>query len=471
LHISLLYEEYRQVEDRFKDLRRDLKRGNLLAQKRRKNRSKDASAMRLVSIERILEGKHTEEKVAIRGWVYRKRIGKDVIFILLRDGTDVVQCTVRKDVQAWQQAEKVTIESSAILSGKVKEDQRAPGGYEISGEKFTIIGLAENFPISKDKSEDFLRDVRHLWLRSRRMNLIMRIRDETLRSIHELFRRKDFIEVSPPMFITSAVEGGSTLFNLKYLDHDLYLTQSAQLYLEALIYSLEKVYCIAPSFRAEKSRTIRHLIEYWHVEPEQAFADVDDMMRLEEDLVSYACKNVAEKCKKELDELKINADELASVKPPFPRITYSDAVNRLNTKGFRLEWGQDFGFNEERTLAEDFSKPVFVYAYPKQIKAFYCKTYRDNPDLAMSADLLVTGIGEITTGGSRVDDKNELIERMREFNLRPEDYEWYVDLRKYGTVPHAGFGLGVERLLAWMLRLENVMDAIPFPRTIRRFYP
>lgn len=427
--------------------------------------------MRLVSIGRILEGKHTNGNVAIRGWVYRKRIGKDIIFILLRDATGVIQCTVRKGAEAWAQAEKVTIESSARLSGMVKEDKRAPGGYEITGEKFTIIGLAENFPISKDQSEDFLRDVRHLWLRSRRMNLIMRIRDETLRSIHELFRKKGFIEVSPPMFITSAVEGGSTLFGLKYLDHDLYLTQSAQLYLEALIYSLEKVYCIAPSFRAEKSRTIRHLIEYWHVEPEQAFADVNDMMRLEEDLVSYACKNVAEKCRKELNELQINTDNLTDIKPPFPRITYSNAIDRVHAKGFKLEWGEDFGFNEEKALAEEFDKPVFVYAYPKQIKAFYCKTYRDNPDLAMSTDLLVPGIGEITTGGSRVDNKDELIERMKEFNLRPEDYEWYVDLRKYGTVPHAGFGLGVERLLAWMLKLENVMDAIPFPRTIRRFYP
>jgi asparaginyl-tRNA synthetase len=427
--------------------------------------------MHLISIGRILEGKHTDGKVAIRGWVYRKRMGKDIIFILLRDATGVIQCTVKKGAQAWRQAEKVTIESSATLTGTVKEDNRAPGGYEITGEKLNIIGLAENFPISKDKSEDFLRDVRHLWLRSRRMNLIMRIRDETLQSIHELFRRKGFIEVSPPMFITSAVEGGSTLFGLKYLDHELYLTQSAQLYLEALIYSLEKVYCVAPSFRAEKSRTIRHLIEYWHVEPEQAFADIDDMMRLEEDLVSYACENTAQKCSKELKELKINMDELTSIEPPFPRITYSDAIDRLHTKGFKLKWGEDFGFNEEKALAEAFGKPVFVYAYPKQIKAFYCKTYRKNPDLAMSADLLVPGIGEITTGGSRVDDKEELIERMKEFNLRPEDYEWYVDLRKYGTVPHAGFGLGVERLLAWMLKLENVMDAIPFPRTIRRFYP
>jgi asparaginyl-tRNA synthetase len=427
--------------------------------------------MPIVHIGNILEGKHTEKQVTIRGWVYRKRESKDINFILMRDATGVIQCTVKKDTAAWKDTEKVTIESSATLTGRVREDKRAPGGYEISGDKLQIISLAETFPISKDKSEDFLRDVRHLWLRSRRMNLIMRVRDETLWSVHELFRKKGFIEVSPPMFISSAVEGGSTLFGLKYFDRPLYLTQSAQLYLEALIYSLEKVYCVAPSFRAEKSRTIRHLTEYWHVEPEQAFADLDDMMRLEEDLVSYVCQKVAKKCRKELDELKLNADELESVRPPFPRATYTEALDMLHKKGFKLKWGEDFGFNEERALAEEYGEPVFVYAYPKQIKAFYCKTYCDNPDLAMSADLLVPGIGEITTGGSRVDDKDELITRMKEFGLKPEEYDWYVDLRKYGTVPHAGFGLGVERLLAWMLNLENVMDAIPFPRTIRRFYP
>lgn len=427
--------------------------------------------MRLVPIGEILEGKYADKPVTIRGWVYRKRESKDIIFILMRDATGVVQCTIKKETAAWKNVDKATIESSATLSGSVKEDKRAPGGYEIRGDEFQIIGLAETFPISKDKSEDFLRDVRHLWLRSRRMNLIMRIRDETLWSVHELFRKKGFVEVSPPMFISSAVEGGSTLFGLRYFDQNLYLTQSAQLYLEALIFSMEKVYCVAPSFRAEKSRTIRHLTEYWHVEPEQAFADIDDMMCLEEDLVSYVCKNVAKECEKELGELKINAEHLASIKPPFPRTTYTEALEALHKKGFKLKWGEDLGFNEERALAEDYHKPVFVYAYPKQIKAFYCKTYPDNPDLAMSADLLVPRIGEITTGGSRVDDKDELIHRMKEFGLSPEAYDWYVDLRKYGTVPHAGFGLGVERLLAWMLNLENVIDAIPFPRTIRRFYP
>jgi len=427
--------------------------------------------MKFTPIQDIIAGKYDGKHVAVRGWIYRKRESKDVIFLIIRDATGIIQCTVKKGSNSWDDAEKVTIESSIALSGRVRRDKRAPGGFELSADSLQIIGLAENFPISKDKSENFLRDVRHLWLRSRKMNLIMRVRSEVLRFIHEFFREKDFIEVSPPMFISSACEGGSTLFGLKYFDQDLYLTQSAQLHLEALIYSLEKVYTVAPSFRAEKSRTIRHLTEYWHIEPEQAFADIDDMMRLEEDLVSYVCQKVAKKCKKELEGLGVKPEKLASVKTPFSRITYTDAVEMLNRKGVKMKWGEDFGFDEERKVAAEFGKPVFVYAYPRQIKAFYCKTYPDNPELAMSADMLVPYIGEITTGGSRVDNKDELIARMKDFGLKEEDYEWYIDLRRYGTIPHAGFGLGVERLLAWMLDLENIIDAIPFPRTTRRFYP
>jgi len=427
--------------------------------------------MKFTPIQDIISGKREGKSAHVRGWIYRKRESKDVIFLVVRDATGIIQCTVKKGSKLWTCAEKVTIESSVTLSGTVRLDKRAPGGFELSSDSLQIIGLAETFPISKDKSEDFLRDVRHLWLRSRKMNLVMRIRSEVLGFIHEFFRKKSFIEVSPPMFISSACEGGSTLFGLKYFDQDLYLTQSAQLHLEALIYSLEKVYTVAPSFRAEKSRTIRHLTEYWHVEPEQAFADIDDMMRLEEDLVSYVCQKVAKECKKELEELGVKAEKLASVKPPFSRITYTDAVEMLNKKGVKMKWGDDFGFDEERKLAEEFGKPVFVYAYPKQIKAFYCKTYRDNPELAISADLLVPNIGEITTGGSRVDDKDELVTRMKEMGLNEKDYEWYIDLRRYGTVPHAGFGLGVERLIEWMLNLDNIIDAIPFPRTTRRFYP
>jgi len=425
----------------------------------------------LVQIQQIFDKKLEGKKVKIRGWVYRKREIKYTIFLLIRDSTGVIQCTVKKDSSAWEMADKVTIESSVVLSGMVKSDKRAPGGYEIAVDQLTIVGLAETFPITKDYSEDFLRDVRHLWLRSRRMTLIMRVRSEVLRFIHDFFRRRGYVEVSPPMFISSACEGGATLFGLKYFDKELYLTQSAQLHLEALIYSLEKVYCVAPSFRAEKSRTIRHLAEFWHVEAEAAFTTMEDMMKLEEDLVAYICHQTAKKCKKELEMLNTNIEKLLKVKTPFPRITYNEAIERLQNKGFKIEWGEDLGYDEEKALAEDFGHPFFIYAYPRKIKAFYCKTYRDNPELVMSEDMLVPRIGEIITGGAREDNKEELIKRLKEFGLRQEDYEWYIDLRRYGTVPHAGFGLGVERLLAWILDLENVIDAVPFPRTIRRYYP
>jgi asparaginyl-tRNA synthetase len=427
--------------------------------------------MALVKISEILGGCCQDKKVAVRGWVYRKREGKDLIFLLVRDSTGFIQCTVKKGSPAWNEAERLTIESSLTLEGTAKPDKRAPGGYEIAAESISVIGLAELFPIAKDQSEQFIRDVRHLWLRSRRMNLVMKIRADVLEFARDFFKSQDFTEVSPPMFISAAVEGGSTLFGLKYFDQNLYLTQSSQLYLEILIYSLEKVYCIAPSFRAEKSRTIRHLTEYWHIEGEWPFADMNDLMRLEEELMAYICQQTAEKCKKELEELGVDVAKLASVKTPFPKMTYTEAVELLRKKGAKLKWGDDFGYEEEKTLADEFGKPFFVYDYPTAIKAFYCKTHRDRPEVALSVDMLVPRIGEVSTGGAREEDTEVLIKRIREMGLSEKDYDWYLDLRRYGTVPHVGFGLGLERLLTWMLDLENVIDAIPFPRTTRRFYP
>lgn len=428
--------------------------------------------MVFTAIESVLTGKFKGKKVNIHGWVYRKREGKDTIFLVIRDATNVIQSIIKKNSPAWATAEKVTIESAITLTGTVKEDTRAPGRFEIATDKLEIIGLAETFPIAKDQSEQFLRDVRHLWLRSRKMNTVMKIRGEVLRYINEFFHKQDFIEVSPPMFISSAVEGGATLFGLKYFEDEImYLTQSAQLHLEVLIYSLEKVYCIAPSFRAEKSRTIRHLTEFWHVESEEAFSTLDDLMSLEERLVSYVCQTTAKKCKRHLEALGLDPKELAKVKAPFPKITYDEAIERLHKRNSEIKWGEDFGFNDERALTEEFWGPVFVYRYPRKIKAFYVKAYSDKPDMVMSADLLVPRIGELSTGGARVDDKEELLRNLQEFGLRPEDYEWYVDIRRYGSAPHTGFGMGVERLLAWMLNLESIIDAIPFPRTTRRSYP
>jgi asparaginyl-tRNA synthetase len=427
--------------------------------------------MVLVQIREILDGCCENKKVAVKGWVYRKRESKELIFLLVRDSTGFIQCTVKKASPVWSEAERLTIESSLALEGTVKLDKRAPGGYEIDVDAISVIGLAELFPISKDKSEEFLRDVRHLWLRSRRMNLVMKIRAEVLEFAREFFKSQGFIEVSPPMFISAAVEGGSTLFGLRYFDQNLYLTQSSQLYLEILIYSLEKVYCIAPSFRAEKSRTIRHLTEYWHIEGEWPFADMHDLMQFEEGLLAYICQKTVTECKSGLEELGADVSKLASVKVPFPRITYAEAVERLRAKGAKLQWGDDFGYEDEKILGEEFGKPFFIYDYPTAIKAFYCKIYRDRPEIAMSTDMLVPRIGEISTGGAREDDKEMLIKRIREMGLKEEDYGWYLDLRRYGTVPHVGFGLGLERMLTWMLDLENIIDAIPFPRTMRRFYP
>jgi len=427
--------------------------------------------MALVQIHEILDGCCEGKKVAVRGWVYRKRESKETIFLLVRDSTGFIQCTIKKGSPAWSEAERLTIESSLTLEGTAKPDKRAPGGHEIAVDAVSVIGLAELFPISKDKSEDFLRDVRHLWLRSRRMNMVMKIRADVLEFTREFFNSHGFTEVSPPMFISAAVEGGSTLFGLKYFDQNLYLTQSSQLYLEILIYSLEKVYCIAPSFRAEKSRTIRHLTEYWHIEGEWPFADMHDLMRFEEELLTYICQRTADKCKRELEELGADIAKLASVKTPFEKITYTEAIKRLNAKGAKLKWGVDLGYEDEKVLAAEFGKPFFVYDYPTAIKAFYCKTYRDRPEIAMSTDMLVPRIGEISTGGAREDDKEVLIKRIREMGMKEEDYDWYLDLRRYGTVPHVGFGLGLERLLTWMLDLENIIDSIPFPRTTRRFYP
>jgi asparaginyl-tRNA synthetase len=303
------------------------------------------------------------------------------------------------------------------------------------------------------------------------MNLVMKVRAEVLEFSREFFRKEGFTEVSPPMFITSACEGGSTLFGLKYFDQNMYLTQSSQLYLEILIYSLEKVYCIAPSFRAEKSRTIRHLTEYWHIEGEWPFADMHDLMRFEEGLMAHVCQNIADKCKKEFADLGADITKVASVKTPFPKMTYTEAVEKLNAQGSKIRSGEDLGYDDEKALADIYGKPFFIYDYPTAIKAFYCKTYRDHPEIAMSTDMLVPRIGEISTGGAREDDKEILIKRIKEIGLKEEDYDWYLDLRRYGTVPHVGFGMGLERLLTWMLDLDNIIDAIPFPRTIRRSYP
>jgi len=367
----------------------------------------------------------------------------------------------------------LTIESSIWAKGVVVEDPRAPGGREIRVEKLGVYNIAEYFPITKTASREFLLDVRHLWIRSRKMNSILKIRHEVFKAIREYFENNGYIEVQAPTFITAAVEGGATLFPVKYFDKKgIFLTQSAQFYLEALIYSLEKVYTIAPSFRAEKSRTRRHLTEFWHAEAEIAWSGLSDILRIQEELVYYIVKRVLEKRIEELNMLKRDIDKLELIHPPFERIPYDEVIQRLQEKGFNIKWGDDLGADEERALTMEYEEPFFVVGFPEETKAFYHKNDPNRPEITLSADMLAPeGYGEIIGGGERIEDAEELINKIRRFGLNPQDYKWYIDLRRLGSVPHAGFGLGIDRVVMWICGLDHIVEAIPFPRTIRRVYP
>jgi len=413
-------------------------------------------------------------RVKIRGWVYRYREFGDKVFIVVRDSTGIVQVVVEKNPGTIPELKKVGIEASLILSGYIKEDKRAPGGKEIRADYIKVVGPSHRFPITKDASPEFLLDVRHLWLRSRRMNAILKIRDTVFKAVHEYFRNHGYYEVHCPMFITAAVEGGATLFELEYVDkkRKVYLTQSSQFYLEALIFSLEKVYTIAPSFRAEKSRTRRHLTEFWHAEAEVAWLGLDGIVKVEEELITYVVRKVLEERLEELELLKRNIEMLENVKPPFYRVSYDEAIEILKQKGVSVEWGEDLGADEERTLTMQFDKPIILYGFPEKVKAFYHKNDPQRPEVTLAEDLLAPeGYGEIIGGGERISDEKELVNKIIRFGLNPEDYEWYIDLRRYGSVPHSGFGLGMDRLVMWIAGLSHIVEAIPFPRTIRRVYP
>lgn len=424
-------------------------------------------AVKIAEVLRADEG----EEMTIRGWVYRHRDLGEKVFLVVRDSTGIIQAVFSGEQASV--AREADVESSVKISGIVKSDPRAPGSKEIVGDRLEVIGVSRNFPISKDYSREFLLDVRHLWVRSRRMQAILKIRHTVFGALHEYFREHGYYEVQAPMFITAAVEGGATLFPVKYVDEStVYLTQSSQFYLEALIFSLEKVYTIAPSFRAEKSRTRRHLTEFWHCEAEEAWASLDDIMHVEEELVWHAVERVLERNSEELKLLGRDARKLELCEPPFYRISYDEAIEMLERKGFKLRWGDDFGADEERAIVEEFDKPVFVHRFPVKAKAFYHKNDPKRPEVTLSADLLASeGYGEIVGGGERIDRLEDLLTKISEFGLRPEDYEWYLDLRRYGSVPHAGFGLGIDRLVMWVAGLDHIVDAIPFPRTLRRAYP
>jgi len=422
--------------------------------------------MEFIHIQDVLKGKLEDKEVLLRGWVYRKREQKDVIFLILRDSTGIIQLACK----GIKEARDVLVESSIEVSGTVKRDERALGGYEIQVKDLKVVGLAERFPISKDLSEEFLRDVRHLWLRSQKMTKILKIRSEVFSAIDEFFRKKGYIEVQSPSIVSSACEGGSTLFEVKYFDKKAYLTQSWQLYAEAMIYALEKIYTIAPSFRAEKSRTIRHLTEYWHAEAEAAWMDIEGCMVLAEDLISFVCKRIAEKCKDELEFFKRDPKDLL-IEPPFERKDYDDVIKILQKKGFKIKWGDDLGADEEKALVEGYKKPIIVYGYPAKCKAFYHMPDPKDPKKTRSFDVIAPDVGELVGGGQRIHDKEQLIKKIKEFKLDQKEYEWYIDLRKYGTIPHSGFGLGIERLVMWIAKIPHIMDTIPFPRTITRVYP
>ncbi|GBC71396.1 Asparagine--tRNA ligase [Candidatus Calditenuaceae archaeon HR02] len=414
-------------------------------------------------------------EVELRGWVWRKRSHGRLLFIDLRDSTGVIQVAVnagRVGPESFEEASKASRESSVLVRGIIAHDPRAPGGVEVRCTYFKTIGQSlDDFPIRKGVTSRVLYDNRHLYLRSPRVTAVMRIRSNLIWAVHEFFRSRGFVEIDCPTLVTAAVEGGATLFEVNYFGKKVYLTQSVQFYQEAAIYSLERVYSIQPSFRAEKSRTTRHLTEFWHVEAEMAYAGFEDLLKTIEELVRYIVIRVDELSKKELRTLgrRIRTEE---VEGPFPRITYAEALDILRRHGVDAEWGIDIGADEEKIISGEFEKPVFLTHFPKKLKAFYHKPDPSNREVTLSADLLAPrGNGEIVGSGVRIDDYEELRSRILEEGLRPEDYYWYLDLRKYGSVPHAGFGMGVERVLKWILDLPHVRMAAPFPRTPTRIQP
>ncbi len=408
----------------------------------------------------------------IRGWVYRIRKHSNIIFIKLRNEKGVFECVVKKDYEkAFNKSEELSVESSVELSGIMKSKPDSEN-EELLVKEIKIFNISEDFPIRKDQSTELLLDYRHLWLRSRKLTVVNKIKSSFLKHCRDWFRSKSFYEVTPPVLTSSACEGGTTLFELDYFGEKGYLSQSAQLYLESLIYSLEKVYSLTPSFRAEKSRTRRHLAEYWHLEAEKAFCSNEENMKIQEELISYAVKKIFKEHRKELVFLGRKPEILERIKPPFRRMSYGEAVESLQDKGISINWGEDLGTKEERILTKDLQKPLFVYNYPKKIKAFYMKINSENPKTVLCADMLAPeGYGEIIGGSERIWRKEELLKRMKEEGLEEKNYKWYIDLRKYGSVPHSGFGLGVERVLRWICKLEHIRDAIPYPRVINRLRP
>ncbi len=419
---------------------------------------------------------HIGKSVSLRGWVYNKRSSGKIKFLVFRDGSGTVQAILAKGQvsdEIFESFEKLTQESSLKVVGKVREDKRSPIGVELDLESFEPIQIAGEYPISpKEHGPDFLLSNRHLWLRSNRPYAILKVRARFIKAVRDFFDNNGFLLVDTPIFTPAACEGTTTLFETEYFGEKAYLSQSGQLYSEASAMAFGKVYCFGPTFRAEKSKTRRHLTEFWMVEPEVAFNDLEDNMKLAERFLEYTIQTVLKDCAAELKLLERDTTKLQAVKAPFPRISYDEAIDLLKKKGMPTEWGGDFGSPEETALAEMFDRPVFVHRYPAAIKAFYMKPDPKNPKLALGVDCLAPeGYGEIIGGGQREEDYDALLARLNAHGLPREAFEWYLDLRRYGSVPHSGFGLGIERTVAWICGLDHLREAAAFPRTINRLRP
>ncbi len=431
--------------------------------------------MKRICIEELQH--HIGETITLHGWLYNKRSSGKIRFLVMRDGSGLVQGVVAKTAvseDVFNRFDQLTQESSFSMTGKVRQEQRAPGGFELDVTDIQIIHIAHEYPITpKEHGIDFLMDRRHLWLRSSRQHAILRVRHEVIRSIRDFFDSRGFVLMDAPIFTPAACEGTSTLFETNYFDlGKAYLTQSGQLYGEAGAMALGKVYVFGPTFRAEKSKTRRHLTEFWMVEPEVAFNDLNDNMDLAEEFLEHIVQTVLKNRAPELKMLERDTSKLEKVRRPFPRISYDEAVDILHKKGIPFEWGNDLGGTDETVVSEQFDRPVMVHRYPSEVKAFYMKRDPENPKVALAVDVLAPeGYGEIIGGSQREDDYDILIARIKEHNLPQASFDWYLDLRRFGSVPHAGFGLGVERTVSWICGLEHLREAIPFPRMIYRLTP
>ena len=420
---------------------------------------------------------HEGQSVTIRGWLANRRSSGKIHFLQVRDGSGFVQAVMSKAAvgdDAFAIADHLSQESAVAVTGTVRADKRAPGGFEIDVSGLEVVSAAHEYPITpKEHGPDFLLDRRHLWIRTARQHAVLRVRHEVIDAVRDYFNSRGFILADTPIFTPSACEGTTTLFPVPYFDdRTAYLTQSGQLYNEANAMALGRVYCFGPTFRAEKSKTRRHLTEFLMVEPEVAYATLDDIVELAEGLVTEVVGRVLERRRRELTVLERDTTSLERVKTPFPRVTYDDAAALLKEKGLPFEWGGDFGSPDETAISESFDRPVAVTGYPSAVKAFYFKPHPDRPDVSLSVDVLAPeGYGEIIGGGQRIDDYDLLLERIQAHNLPVEAYEWYLDLRRFGSVPHAGFGMGIERVVSWICGLEHLREAIPYPRMLHRLTP